>query len=168
MTKDIQDGETKTINWLLQMDDASDGDAAASQPDCSHVVTVSARPSEAEVTVVPHAVCEILNTPGPSVIAAQLPSPPPSEHVMSRTAPSQPSAADAQKVPSPVHATDTQPGALTQDQAVCTQPPPLCTRAGRPIKPPARLICEINKHIVDDSVSTVDSLFSLVRNMFSG
>lgn len=151
------------------MDDASDGDAAASQPDCSHVVTVSAPPSEAEVTVVPHAVCEILNTPDPSVLAAQLPSPePPAEHVMSRTAPSQPSAANAQQVPSPVHVTDTQPGALTQDQAVCTQPPPLCTRAGRPIKPPARLICEMNEQIVDDSVSTVDSLFSFMRNMFSG
>lgn len=53
---DLQDGETKTLQWLLQMDDASDEDATASRPDRSPVVAVSARLSEAVVYVVPHAV----------------------------------------------------------------------------------------------------------------
>lgn len=79
-----------------------------------------------------------------------------------------PSAVSAQHVPSPEHVADAQSGALTHDNVVCTQPPPLCNRSGRPVKPPARLICEMNEQIVDDSVSTADSLFSFVRNMFSG
>ncbi|XP_075935390.1 uncharacterized protein LOC142935134 [Anarhichas minor] len=165
----VQDSVTKTIDWLLQMDDASDGDTTASQPDCSLVVAVSAPPSETGVTVVPHTMCEVLNTSNPSVQAAQLPSPgPPAGCVVSQEVPSQPSAEEALHIPSPKQATDTQLGALTQDHVVCAQPPPLCTRAGRPVKPPVRLICEMNEQIVDDSVSSVDSLFSFVRNMFSG
>lgn len=81
---------------------------------------------------------------------------------------SPPSVERAHCVPSPGHASDAQPGAFTQDHVVRKQPPPLCTRAGRPVKPPARLICEMNEQVVDDSASTVDSLFSFVRNMFSG
>lgn len=53
---DLQDGETKTLQWLLQIDDASDEDATASRPDRSPVVAVSARLSEAVVYVVPRAV----------------------------------------------------------------------------------------------------------------
>ncbi|KAM9360721.1 N-acetylglucosamine-1-phosphodiester alpha-N-acetylglucosaminidase-like [Symphorus nematophorus] len=107
---DVQDSATKTITWLLQMVNTSDEDATANQPDCSPDVTVSAPPSESEVTVVPHAVCEILNASDPSVHIAQLPSPePPAEHVTSQDASSPPSAAEAQQVPSPVHATVTQP-----------------------------------------------------------
>ena len=50
---------------------------------------------------------------------------------------------------------------------MCTQPPPLFTRVGRHVKPPACLVCEMNEQIVGDSASTVDSLFSFVRTMFS-
>ncbi len=62
--------------------------------------------------------------------------------------------------------TDKQLDTLAQDHVVCTQPPPICTRAGQRVKHPARLICEMNEQIID-SMSTVDSLFSNVRNMFS-
>lgn len=165
---DVQDRMTKTIDWLRQMDDASARDATASQTDCSSVVAVSTPPSETEVTVVPHAMDEVLNTSDSSVQAAQLPSPEPlADSVVSQDAPSQPSAEEALQI-SPKQANDTQLGALTQDQVVCAQPPPLCTRAGRNVKPPVRLICEMNEQIVDDSESSVDSLFSFVRNMFSG
>eukprot|EP00064_Thunnus_orientalis_P003763 superscaffoldBa00000320_g3774 len=78
----IQDSETNTVNWVLQMDDASDGDTTASQPNCSPVVAMGAQPPETK---------------------------PSAECVVSQDAPSQPSADEAQYVPSPEHATDTQP-----------------------------------------------------------
>lgn len=166
---DVQDSETKTLEWLLQMDEANDEDATASHPNCSPVVPVSASLSETEVNVVPHAVSEILQTPVSSISAEQSPSPEPSaESVVSEVGPSLPSVERAHCVPSPEHASDAQLGAFAQDHVVCKQPPPLCTRAGRPVRPPARLICEMNEQVVDDSASTVDSLFSFVRNMFSG
>ncbi|TNN32134.1 hypothetical protein EYF80_057707 [Liparis tanakae] len=107
---------TKTIDWLRQMDDASAKDATASQTDCSSVVAVSTPPSETEVTVVPHAMDEVLNTSGSSVQAAQLPSPDPlADCEVSQDAPSQPSAEEALQI-SPKQANETQIGALTQDQ----------------------------------------------------
>lgn len=48
---EVQDGETKTINWLLRMGDSNDVDATASEPGSSPAVTAPA--SEAEVGVVP-------------------------------------------------------------------------------------------------------------------
>ena len=71
-------------------------------------------------------------------------------------------------ISAPEHRTDTQPPTHTQDQVVCAQPPVFHTRLGRPVKPPARLICEMNEQIVDDSVSPVDSLVSFVKNIFTG
>ncbi|XDV15563.1 hypothetical protein PO909_015619 [Leuciscus waleckii] len=166
---DVQDSETKTLEWLLQMDGANGEDATTSHPNCSLVVAVSASPSETEVNVVPHAVSEILQTPVSSKSAEQSLSPgPPVESVVSEVGPSPPSVERAHCVSSPEYASDAQPGAVTQDHVVCKQPPPLCTRAGRSVKPPVRLICEMNEQVVDDSASTVDSLFSFVRNMFSG
>lgn len=47
---EVQDGETKTINWLLRMGDSNDVDATASEPGSSPAVTAPA--SEAEVGVV--------------------------------------------------------------------------------------------------------------------
>lgn len=156
---DIQDSETRTINWLLQMDDASDGVTAASQPDCSHVVAGGSPPSETEAAVVLLADF--------SVHAAQLPSTkPPAECIEFQNALSLPLADKAHQVSE--HATDTQLDALTVDHVVCAQPPPVCTRLGRPVKPTARLICEMNEQVVDDSVLAADSLFPFVRNMFSG
>lgn len=100
-------------------------------------------------------------------VVSKLPSPAPSvECVVSRSVSSQLLAEDAQHVLSPDLVTDTR--LSTEGHVVRTQPPPLCTRSGRPVKPPTRLICEMNEQHVDDSVSTVDSLFSFVRNMFSG
>lgn len=166
---DMQNSETKTLEWLLQMDEADDGDTTASHPNCSPVVAVSAPLSETVVNVVPHAVSEILQTPVSSISAEQSLSPGPSvECVVSEVGSSPPSVERVHCVPSSEHASDAQPCAFTQDHVVCKQPPPLCTRAGRPVKPPVRLICEMNEQVVDDSASTVDSLFSFVRNMFSG
>lgn len=164
---DIQDSETKTINWLLHMDDASDGDTTASQPDCSPVEAEDAPSTETETAVVPHTVSEVLDTSGLSVHAAQLPSPePPTDCVELHNALFPPPVDKAPQVPE--HATDTQLNAFAPAHAVCAQPPPVCTRLGRPVKPPVRLICEMNEQVVDDSVSTVDSLIFFVRNMFSG
>lgn len=85
-----------------------------------------------------HMLCEILQTPDSSMTAEQSPSPEPSaECVVSEEGSSPLSVEGAHCVPSPEHATDTQPGAFTLDHVVCTQQPPLCTRAGRPVKPPA-------------------------------
>lgn len=166
---DVQDSETKTLEWILQMDKTNDEDATDSHSNCSPVVAVSASLPETEVNIVPHAVSGILQTSVPSISAQQPLSPRPSvECVVSEVEPSPPSVERAHCVPSPDHASDAQPGALAQDHVVCKQPPPLCTRAGRLVKPPARLICEMNEQVVDDSASTVDSLFSFVRNMLSG
>lgn len=74
---DVQDSETKTIDWLMHMDDASNGDMTAIQPDCSPMEDVSAPPSEADVPTVPDAVSEILNASDFSVHAGQLSSPVP-------------------------------------------------------------------------------------------
>ncbi|KAL3999269.1 calcium/calmodulin-dependent serine protein kinase [Sarotherodon galilaeus] len=156
---DVQDGETKTVRWLMQMDQASDRDSAVGQTGCSLDAALSIPNSEAESTVAPPAVCDL--------VVSQLPSPAPSvECVVSRSASSQLLAEDAQHVLSPDLVTDTR--LSTEGHVARTQPPPLCTRSGRPVKPPTRLICEMNEQHVDDSVSTVDSLFSFVRNMFSG
>ncbi|KAL4008609.1 hypothetical protein ACER0C_002461 [Sarotherodon galilaeus] len=156
---DVQDGETKTVRWLMQMDQASDRDSAVGQTGCSLDVALSIPNSEAGSTVAPPAVCD--------PVVSKLPSPAPSvECVVSRSVSSQLLAEDAQHVLSPDLVTDTR--LSTEGHVVRTQPPPLCTRSGRPVKPPTRLICEMNEQHVDDSVSTVDSLFSFVRNMFSG
>lgn len=110
--------------------------------------------------------CEVLNPSDSSVRVAQLPST--VECEVSQDASLQPSAERAHCVPSPNMATDTQLGAPTQGHVVSEQPLPLCTRAGRPIKLPARLICEMNEQIVDDSVSTSGSVFSIMRDIFFG
>lgn len=51
---DVQDGETKTVHWLIQMDQVSDGDSAAGQTGCSLDVATSVLTPEGEVSVVPH------------------------------------------------------------------------------------------------------------------
>ncbi|MEQ2238468.1 hypothetical protein ILYODFUR_033393 [Ilyodon furcidens] len=65
------------------------------------------------------------------------------------------------------HSTNTKPDLPVTD-VVCIQSSRLCTRSGRPVKPPARLVCEMNEQVVDGPMSTVDSLFSFVQTMFAG
>lgn len=176
--RDVQDSETKTINWLLQMDDASDGDDATSQPDSSPAAAVvGTPPSETDVTVVSDA-AEVLNTSGSSVQAALSPSPESSadispDHGTVAHVPSpdhvtvSPDNANDTQVPAPKYASDTDLGASSQGHVVCTQPRSVFTRVGRRVRTPARLICEMNEQFVDDAASTVDSMFSFVKNIFS-
>ena len=72
---DVQDSKTRTIDWLMQMDDASDGDAAANGFDGLPVMAMDALLTESDVSVTPNDVCEGLSVSGSTVYAAQLPSP---------------------------------------------------------------------------------------------
>lgn len=60
---------------------------------------------------------------------------------------------------------------MSDEPAVCAQPQSFenavtQTRQGRAIKPPKRLICEMNGQVLDTSESTVNSLISLVVSLF--
>ncbi len=68
---------------------------------------------------------------------------------------------------------DNNPVPDTVNPVVCTQPEhiqtdTLRTRAGRTIKPPQRLICEMNNQFVHDSTPSVNSLFDVVKTPFHG
>ena len=147
---DVQDSGTKTINWLMHMNDGIDEVVTAVLPDCSPAGDVEAQPSSADVTVAPDAVSE--DALASLECADQLPA-------LEAAAESAVSMSPAL----PEHLTDTQPPTHTQDHVVCVQPPALNTRLGRPVRPPARLICEVNEQVVDDSASTVDSLCSELK-----
>lgn len=61
----------------------------------------------------------------------------------------------------------------TVDPVICNQPKlihtdTISTRAGRTIKPPQRLICEMNSQIVHDSSPSVISLLDVVKSLFHG
>lgn len=61
----------------------------------------------------------------------------------------------------------------TVNPVVCTQPEHFLagtvrTRAGRTIKPPQRLICEMNNQFVQDSSPSVISLLDVVKTIFHG
>lgn len=61
----------------------------------------------------------------------------------------------------------------TVDPVIFTQPEHIptdtvSTRAGRTIKPPQRLICEMNSQFVHDSSPSVISLFDVVKSIFHG
>lgn len=61
----------------------------------------------------------------------------------------------------------------TVDPVICNQPKhfqtgTLSTRAGRIIKPPQRLICEMNSQFVHDSSPPVSALFDVVKSLFHG
>lgn len=164
------DSRTRTINWLLQMDDdehdnaLSDGEITASQPNCSPA-KAGTQPLGTELSVVSPPVSGVVGTPHFSAHATLAP---PHEPLVDcdrlSDAPPQPLVDD--DLP-PDSASCMQLGTVAKDHVVLKQPAPLCTRSGRPVRPPARLICEINQQGIGDPVSTVDSLFSFVRNMFS-
>lgn len=142
-----QDSETKTIKWLLQANGVSDVNTIVSHTD---VESVGNQVDEAEVG---------------SVISGQSGSLPPCV---------EPQDMPAQSPSSPPGCGDSHElsDVIPPDEAPCeavidTQPQPFRTRAGRQVKPPARLICEMNRQAVDDSSSVV-SVFSFVRSMFSG
>lgn len=97
---DIQDNETKTINWLLQIEDASDRDTTANQPAYSPDVAGGCLPSEIEESVVPHTLSELLDASDFSACAAQLLSRgPAAEYVVSQDGPSHSLAEEAHRVP---------------------------------------------------------------------
>lgn len=61
---------------------------------------------------------------------------------------------------------------MSDEPAVCTQPQSFetaiaQTRRGRVVKPPRRLICEMNEQVLDTSESTVNSFISLVKSWLS-
>ncbi len=61
---------------------------------------------------------------------------------------------------------------VTKEPVVCTQPRHVeaeitRTRLGRVIKPPKRLIYEMNKQHIDSSDSTVSSFVYLVKSIFT-
>lgn len=148
---EVQDRETKTINWLLQMDDASDRNTVVSQHD-----SVTGQAAEANAYVTSQADAGT-GTSDPQDLFLQCGE--------SQDTSSQPLSVEED----PVHSHGPPDHELTGtvEPIVDTQPQTVRTRAGRRVKPPVRFICEMNNQVVDDSVSTV-SLFSFVRNMFSG
>ena len=147
----------------MHMDDGIDEVVKAVLPDCSPTGDVEAQPSDADVTVAPDVVSEVLDAFASLECADQ---PPALAATAERSVSMSP--VPPEHGPSPEHLTDTQPPTHAQDHVVSVQPPALNTKSGRPVKPPARLICEMNEQVIDDSASTVDSLFSFVSNMFSG
>lgn len=61
----------------------------------------------------------------------------------------------------------------TVDPVICNnaeyvQTDTVSTRAGRIIKPPQRLICDMNSQFVHDSSPSVISLFDMVKSLFHG
>lgn len=61
----------------------------------------------------------------------------------------------------------------TVNSVICSQPEHIQTdtvrtRAGRTIRPPKRLICEMNSQFVNDSSPSLISLFDVVKNLFHG
>ncbi|XP_052459431.1 retrovirus-related Pol polyprotein from transposon 412 [Carassius gibelio] len=53
------------------------------------------------------------------------------------------------------------------EPVICTQPKQDMTRIGRTIKPPKRLICEMNDQVMEDSRSSVGSFVTLMRHVFA-
>ncbi|XP_027874875.1 uncharacterized protein LOC114145478 [Xiphophorus couchianus] len=159
---EVQDNETKTVNWLLQMEDNSCMDEVVNHPDCASDIPV--RGSSVDI-VCPTSSDVTKDLPEPDLpgSVALSDSPEPVSNLTTAAVLSEPIQHDL----SAEHSTDTKLD-LPATDVVCTQPSLLCTRSGRPVKPPARLICEMNEQVVDDSMSTVDSLFSFVRTMFAG
>ncbi|XP_027880631.1 uncharacterized protein LOC114149183 [Xiphophorus couchianus] len=159
---EVQDNETKTVNWLLQMEDNSCMDEVVNHPDCASDIPV--RGSSLDI-VCPTSSDVTKDLPEPDLpgSVALSDSPEPVSNLTTAAVLSEPIQHDL----SAEHSTDTKLD-LPATDVVCTQPSRLCTRSGRPVKPPARLICEMNEQVVDDSMSTVDSLFSFVRTMFAG
>lgn len=134
---EVQDSETKTINWLLQADNVSDKDTVVSQTCFTDDDCVDDQSAEADLVTEALGPTKSFSHPQ-SNESSHAHSKEQSNHVLSE----------------PV------------DTVVSTQPQSLCTRTGRRVRPPVRLICEMNKQVVDESVSTV-SLFSFVRNMIT-
>lgn len=158
----VQDSETKTVNWLLQMENFSCEDDVVDHSDCASDIPVCDSP----VDVV---------FPVSSDVNIDVTEPDLQETVAKPNSPDSVCNLIPDGVPSEAIQHDVSPGLTTDSKlelpisdVVCTQPRRLCTRSGRPVKPPARLICEMNEQIVDDSMSTVDSLFSFMKTMLSG
>ena len=58
------------------------------------------------------------------------------------------------------------------EPVICTQPKQvlpnmIMTRTGRTIRPPERLICDMNYQVVEDSRSSVGSFVTFERNVFA-
>lgn len=161
VSDEILDSETKTVTWLLQTGDLScEADAGIQCEDASDNPVCASL--DDDHLLVPKDVTKDMTGLNPLVSAA-----------VPRSADSvylSPAGVTSEAVE---HNLSTEPNNETllespKVQVVCTQPPGLCTRSGRPVKPPARLICEMNEQVVTDPIPTVGSVFSFVKSMFSG
>nr|XP_021332419.1 uncharacterized protein LOC110439844 [Danio rerio] len=167
---DDPDSISRTAHWIVQSDQHScpdiDSDSIIlSEPQCSLVVqhsdskadsdtcdsSVSAQQDCEMISNIPHLLDEVLV---PDVDLDQSPS----QHSLTRPI-------------SPLSKVVNNPVPDTVSPVICTQPEHIQTdmirtRAGRTVKPPQRLICEMNNQFVLDSSPSVISLLDVVKNLF--
>lgn len=148
----VEGSDERTISWLMQCDDAGEPHIDVNmvpqgspgnldeEPDVISPINCSdsiSRHSALDCSSDSSTVCSSNSSPRP-----------------------QPAAVDNVQ---PLDTTNS----VAQVSVICTQPTRACTRVGRVIRPPLRLICEMNDQALHSPKSTVGSLFDFVKDMLS-